>query len=293
MQEQTEPSNGLFLSFCTPSFMTNRITVDQCRQLFARYPHLISLEIEATQVESSDAFDMQKLDNVLCAASHLPLQQLKITFSGRSSAEALPDSLWQWSKTLKKLELKNFPGVKSISDKLGSLVGLESFVLENFFSLESLPDALDQLKNLRYLNLNSALSLRTLPASLGQLNQLEVLILHDLPRLAYLPQEISALQELKKLELFELRSVVSIPEQLWQLTKLETLILVGFEAVEKLSDNIHQLQALRFLILSIEHLRALPEALAKLPHLKQIHLPTGASNLSIPPVLKDLIVRNN
>lgn len=202
---------------------------------------------------------------------------------GLSQLGQLPEEIGALTR-LTMLNLKG-SGITSLPSSFRRLQNLKELDLRWTKKMSSLPEEIGELSKLEKLNLMES-GITTLPSFIGQLKSLKTLNLGWVKNLKELPNEIGELSSLNVLDISGLE-IKFLPASIGNIASLNILIMFG-SAITSLPPSIGQLQNLRTLNLNgTDDLLELPEEVANLTRLKELHLDWSASKPPFDAVLQN------
>ena len=204
-----------------------------------------------------------------------------------ASISACVPTLATRSATMPALELLKLASLTALPDSVGQWVTLERATLVECAQLTSLPDSICQWKALTELCIVKCGALTELPAGLGGLSALVKLTVRGC-RVRRLPDTLCDLPRLAELDLQD--SMVSrLPGRIGRLITLNVLNMRS-SALDFVPQSVGDLVQLRVLDLrDCFALHELPVELARLTHLRDLHLPR---HLQFVPVVARLMPAN-
>ncbi len=141
----------------------------------------------------------------------------------------------------------------------------------------SKPKPAPDYSKIRYLNLEGK-NLKALPAHVAAMHALETVKLSRNPRLD-MEAAIEILRHLPNINELSFTTTTSIPPNIGALTNLEHLSITGLTEEHTVPDSIGHLKKLRYLYIRSENKLVLPETVADLASLENLHIQATTWNL--------------
>ncbi|XP_075646226.1 putative disease resistance protein RGA1 [Castanea sativa] len=177
-----------------------------------------------------------------------PFSKLKsLSLSSIKDTEALPDDWMSNLSSLKQLDIRGGPKLKSLSLAVPHLTSLESLVIRDCELFDSISDMGDDgtewqhLKCLRSLRYRSVPNLKSIPSGLQHVTALRKLEISDCPNLTIFPELTSVVY----LEISFSPYLTSIPDGISNLTSLEELHISYCQNLISLPDELVSLKSLQ------------------------------------------------
>ncbi|XP_075644427.1 putative disease resistance protein RGA1 [Castanea sativa] len=177
-----------------------------------------------------------------------PFSKLKsLSLSSIKDTEALPDDWMSNLSSLKQLDIRGGPKLKSLSLAVPHLTSLESLEILDCELFDSISDMGDDgtewqhLKCLSSLRYDSVPNLKSIPSGLQHVTALRRLVISDCPNLTIFPELTSVVY----LQISDSSNLTSIPDGISNLTSLEELRISYCTYLKSLPDEMVSLKSLQ------------------------------------------------